>query len=826
MRKHLLFFVFISFASFVFAGQSGIKSKRTNQQYFKHDILLGLKTLAGTVSGKVEVEWNHENSTPSFISGKLTASGYSVSANKADDGIRFLSSNKELFGISNPAQELSIKSSITDELLMTHVKYDQMINSIKIFPSQLIVHFNADGSIESVNGNYVPTPIINTVPKISGSSAIVSAKQALGNYTFTSESFELILYRNNLNLTLAYEIKLPSNACPEMKLIIDANSGMVLYRDSGIRYDGPMVGSGVGLNGNVKSINTYLSGGKYYLINASLPMFVSPIDSLKGVIVTNDAQNDTNNGGYNSVIFVTDPNNDNNFNDNERLKAAVDAHSFVQVVYKYYKSYYNRNSYNDKGGSLINVVHYINNYNNAFWNGTCMSYGDGDGIKFSNLAGALDVIAHELTHGVTGSTANLIYHNQSGAINESISDCFACCVDSTNWLIGEDVYTPGIPGDALRNMMDPHNGAAQGSEKWQPSNMSEYLNLPDTDPGDWGGVHINSGIPNKAFYNVASVTGHYKAGKIWYRALTAYLTNNSQFSDLRTACQSAAKDIFGATSSEYTTVTNAFDAVGITGSTGVTTDLIYDDGDPGYFLWGNKANEQLAVRFTPTTNNVNVQNVKIYIGGDGNNGTGHFSLVIYAINNSALPGTTLLSPFSYTPSVTGWQSFDLSNTHITNDFFVSVIYDGVNYAAIGADVPPGNGRSYIYDPSTSSWSKLVSPNDYTLFMRATIKTITSVAEIDTRVPEKFELTPNYPNPFNPTTTIRYSLPEAANVKITIFDVNGNHITDLADNHQNPGTYTVTWNGKNDSGISVSSGVYYCRVMAGNYAKTNKMILMK
>ena len=827
MNKHLLLFIVLTLASLSFAGQDGVNGKALNQKYFKHDALKGLKTLESTVSRKLQSEWNKENSTPSIISGRLTAPGYSVSANKSIDGIRFMSENKELFGLSSPEQELKVKSAFTDELSMTHVKYDQMINGIRIFPSQLIVHFNSDGSIESVNGNYIPTPEIITTPKLSGSSAIANAKQSLGKYSSTGESSELIIFRKNLDLRLAYEVKLPSNSFPEMKLIIDANSGEVLDKDSGIRYDGPMVGSGVGLNGIVKPLNTYLFGGHYYLIDATLPMYIAPVDSFKGVVVTYDAKNDTNNGGYQSVSVVNDPNGDNNFNDNEGLKAAVDAHIFAQTVYKYYKSVHNRNSFDNQGGSLINVVHYLINYNNAFWNGQCMSYGDGDGIEFSNLAGALDVIAHELTHGVTGTTANLVYHNQPGAINESMSDCIASCVDSTNWLIGEDVYTPGTAGDGIRSMQDPHNGATQGSEKWQPATLSEYLNLPDTEPGDWGGVHINSGIPNKAFYNVASVTGHYKAGKIWYRALTVYLTNNSQFSDLRASCLNAAKDLFGAASPEYTTVGNGFDNVGITAGTDITTDLIYDDGNPVFYVASSTLNSEYAVKFTPPTNNADIQNVKIFLTGDANTntGNGHFTLVLYSAVNS-LPGSLLITPYSYFPTVTGWQSFDLSSVHVTGEFFVSARYDGSNYPEIGADSPPANGRTYYYVPSTSTWYQALSPNDYLLLMRATVKTTTSVSEIDTRIPDKFELLPNYPNPFNPSTTIRYSLPESADVNIAVYDINGSHITDLADNHQNPGTYTITWNGRNDAGLMVSSGVYYCRVKAGNYIKTNKMILLK
>ena len=111
-------------------------------------------------------------------------------------------------------------------------------------------------------------------------------------------------------------------------------------------------------------------------------------------------------------------------------------------------------------------------------------------------------------------------------------------------------------------------------------------------------------------------------------------------------------------------------------------------------------------------------------------------------------------------------------------------------------------------------------------MRATIKSLTAIVEIDTKVPDKFEISQNYPNPFNPSTTIKYALPVETDVQITVFDSNGNRVASLADNHQNPGTSTITWSGKNESGTSVSSGVYYYSVKAGNYVKTNKMILMK
>ena len=829
MKLFSVLFLSIFITVFSLAGNGNLKVKGNNQQYFKHDPAKGLSNLQRTAPGKFTVEWNRENSTPSFVGGKLTAPGYSSSQNKSGDAVRFISENIELFGLSNPVEEMKLKSNFTDQIGMTHCKFTQMLNSFRVYPCELIVHFNSDGSVESVNGNYIPTPILSTTPILSENSAIDLAKKELVNYSEINGSPEIIVFKKANQLHLSYEIKLKNKSQSSITVILDANTGAILDKDDGIRADGPAVGSGTGLNGSTKVVHTYLSQSNYFLLDASLPMGTSSIDSLKGAIITYDAQNDTLNDGLDLAYIVFDPNKNNNFNDNERLKAAVDAHFFSRIVYNFYKSHFNRNSFDDKGRSLINVVHSLAKLNNAYWDGSrnIMAYGDGDGVNYLNFAGALDIIGHEITHGVDNCTANLFYHNQSGAINESISDVFGCLIDSSNWTIGENILVNNTSGIGVRSMQDPHNGQIVGRFKGQPANMSEFIILPDDYDHDHGGVHTNSGIPNKAWYNVASVIGHWASGQIWYRALTVYLNQNSQFSDLRIACLSSAKDLYGISSTEYQTVGSAFDDVGIT-SLGYVANLIYDDGNPGTGVYESSANSRLAVKFTPLTELATVQNIQVYISGDANSsGIGHFTLEMFEADAiTGLPARVILTPYSYTPSATGWQSFNVSGGAKTREFFVSVLYDGTNRPTIGADLPPGNGRSYEFSPNTNTWSLLGSPNDYTIFMRASITSLTSVSEIDSRIPEKFEVTQNYPNPFNPSTSIRYSIPTAENVEIIVYDVNGKKISELANNYLNPGTYSITWNGKNDSGINVASGIYYCKIKAGSYTKTNKMILLK
>ncbi|MBC7450381.1 MAG: M4 family metallopeptidase, partial [Cytophagales bacterium] len=198
---------------------------------------------------------------------------------------------------------------------------------------------------------------------------------------------------------------------------------------------------------------------------------------------------------------------------------------------------------------------------NAFWNGKAMYYGNGN-VMFTPLAGGLDVGGHELTHGVVQSTANLSYIKESGAINESMADIFGCMIDSLDWVIGEDVVLLSeFPSGALRSLSDPHNGGASlGDPGWQPKHVSEKY----TGTGDNGGVHINSGITSYAFYLLAQSTKRTTAEKIFYRALSMYLTRSSQFIDLRLACIKSSDDLFGAGSTESVKTGLAFDQVGIT----------------------------------------------------------------------------------------------------------------------------------------------------------------------------------------------------------------------------------------------------------------------
>lgn len=827
MHTRLPLFLFTLLAGISIAPGAGVVSRQTSVPFANVDGRKGLAQLERKVKHSVEVQWDHSLLVPVFLRGRLTGPGYASSADMPSAGIRFLAENTELFGLQNPARELRAVTSFTDDLGMTHVKYQQEFEGVTVFHGQLIVHFSRDGSVESFNGRYFPTPRASSAPTLGRAEAVRLARAALGGYVPDSETASLAFYAKGVHFLLTYAVRLPSFRTPMMTVFVDAHRGDIVKIDDGIRYDGPVVGSGKGLDGNMKTLHTYQYGGNYFMIDASLPMYVAPIDSLKGVVDTYDALNDTSGNGYKSLSRFADPDGDNVFDDNSRMPAGVDAHIFSRNVYEIYRQRYNRNSLDNKGLTLMNVAHYGIKLNNAYWNGFFMTYGDGDGVRYSNLCGSLDVIAHEMTHGVTSNTADLVYELQPGAVNESISDVFACVVDSLDWLIGEDVFTPAIAGDGLRSMQDPHNGFQPGEGDWQPATMSEFVVLANDEQHDFGGVHINSGIPNKAFYNVASVTGRSKAGLIWYRALTTYLTKNSQFADLRTACLNSAKDLYGDGSAEYVAVGNGFSAVGIETETGTTHNLVYDDGNAGTGVYESAASWELAVRFTPPVPDSEVMQVAILAVNENNpNGNGHFTLKLYkADGTGGVPKTQLISPYSYTPQQAGWQTFDLSNVRPNGDFYVSMLYDGTNQPLLGADVPPGNGRAYEYDPATG-WYRLTSPYDYTLFMRSTVRTLSGIVTMDTRVPRTFAVDQNYPNPFNPSTTIRYALPSAGDVHVGVYDIHGKNVATLVENHQAAGTYEVTWNGRNDAGHFVASGVYFYRVRAGTFVAVHRMMLLK
>lgn len=531
-------------------------------------------------------KYNQSVGSPEFVSGALTT----PSTKSAKDVVLdYLNNKKQEYKIGkNTAQEsFEVKKQFKDQIGNTIVRLQQVYAGVPVWNSQQAAAVANDGSLSVFSGTVVPDLDVKLKGKSSSgirdNQAIKIAEKDLG-FTPVYEqapSSKLVVFAVNHSAEYAYEVNLNFLA-PEpgnYYYLISAESGKILNKfnnmdtlSQSINTSTTLntsantpenagktqpvtgtntIGTGIGVTNDSVSFNTTYSGSYYYLQ-----------DNTRGKgIYTYNAKNRTLLPGS---LWSDADNILNTAND----APAVDAHYYAEKTYDYYQSVFNRNSYDNNGSILKSSVHYSRGYNNAFWNGSQMVYGDGDGSTFIPLSGGLDVVGHELTHAVTSSESNLTYQNESGALNEALSDIFGTLVEfkyqsgKADYDIGEDIYTPNISGDALRSMSDP-------TKYGDPDHYSKrYIGTSDN-----GGVHTNSGIINKAAYLIAAGGTHYgvavqgigndKLGNIAYRANTVYLTSGSSFSQARAAFVQAAADLYGSTSQEVSTVNNAFNAVGI-----------------------------------------------------------------------------------------------------------------------------------------------------------------------------------------------------------------------------------------------------------------------
>jgi Zn-dependent metalloprotease len=253
--------------------------------------------------------------------------------------------------------------------------------------------------------------------------------------------------------------------------------------------------------------------------------------------------------------------------------AVNEAYDYMGTTYDFYWNVFNRNSIDDEGMGLNGTVHYSKDYDNAYWDGQRMIYGDGDLEQFDRFTKCIDVIGHELTHGVTQDEAGLIYWGQTGALNESISDVFGSLVKQysknqtaaqADWLIGQGLFMPSVKGQAIRSMKAPgtaYNDPVLGKDP-QPADMAHYVETAE----DNGGVHTNSGIPNHAFYLAAVKIGGYAwetVGAIWYETLLRPdLTKVADFATFAELTVDTAELLFPS-GPQAQAVADAWNAVGV-----------------------------------------------------------------------------------------------------------------------------------------------------------------------------------------------------------------------------------------------------------------------
>ncbi len=469
-------------------------------------------------------------------------------------------------GGANPAVAFASVAKEVDEVGMTHESFQQTYQGIPVDGYVYTAH-SKGGEVETITGLHAEIPFgLDAKPSLAPGSALEGALSQLSlsepmwesadaPADYAKPAGELVVYADaeTREAALAYKFDVYTQAPLYRAFVyVDAKSGEVLFENSRIHHADQPVQARSSYNGTV-GITVGNNGGTLRLRQATLGGGVETFSCNNGTSYAR-ATDVTDNG----TPFDTDP-------------TAIQAHYGAEQTYDYFRREHNRRSYNNRDAKLISYVHYNRNYVNAFWDGTRMTYGDGDGRSYGALV-ALDIAGHELTHGVTEYAAGLIYRNESGALNESFSDIFGEMVEfhatgQNNWRMGSDI---GINRDgALRSMNDPNRYGDPDTY----GGTNYYRGSADN-----GGVHINSGVQNKWFYILATgergtndlgnaydvrALGRTKAAAIAYRNLEVYLSANSTYRDARAGAIQAAIDLYGAGSAEVIATTNAWYAVGV-----------------------------------------------------------------------------------------------------------------------------------------------------------------------------------------------------------------------------------------------------------------------
>jgi len=493
-----------------------------------------------------------------------------------------------LDGAGKPASVTNgiVKNTETDAKGMVHYRYQQSMNGIAIENADMVVHV-VNGKISSQNGKWIKDFPANLQSRasVTEGNALNKALQHIGAQTYkwqipAEEAFikreqnnaaatfypkaTLVYYSGERDVTpaalrLAYKFDIYAQQPLSRQLVfVDAVNGKILGKRELI-HETNATGTAQTAFSGTQTITTDYTGATYRLRETGRGAGIN----------TYNLQTGTN---YGAAVDFTDA--DNNWNNVNAAKDeyATDAHWATEKTYDYFFQKFNRNSIDNAGMALNSYLHYSVGYFNAFWDGNRMTYGDGDAAHGNRPLTSLDVCGHEISHGVTERTSNLVYSYESGAMNEGFSDIFGTAIEAyarpgnTDWLIGGDFYT-------IRNMSNPNafnHPDTYGGTFWY------------TGGGDNGGVHYNSGVLNHWFYlltaggsgvndhsvsfNVTGI-GMDKAAAIAYRLNTFYLISTSEYYDARILGIQAAEDLYGVGSNEAIQTANAWTAVGLYAST-------------------------------------------------------------------------------------------------------------------------------------------------------------------------------------------------------------------------------------------------------------------
>lgn len=453
-----------------------------------------------------------------------------------------------------------------------HVRLDRRHKGLRAIGADVVVHSHGGGAFRSASHTLNRLIEVDTTARIDEDSAITQAEGAFTGRLTAPSRAELVVYARGENPLLAWDVVLTGERADgtpaEVHYIIDANLATVVDSWDDIHT---AASSGIG--------KSFFSG-QVTLTTDSQTANYALRDPNRGNQATNDMRGKT---AGNGTVFVDLDNTWGNFTTTDRATVGVDAQYGAATTWDYFLNVHGRSGIANDGIGALSRVHYSRKYNNAFWSDSCfcMTYGDGDGVTY-NAFDSLDVAGHEMAHGVTSRTANLIYSGESGGLNEATSDIFGSVVeyyannpsDPGDYLVGEKLYKSNPAGTkALRYMFKPFQDGKS------PDCYSSTIGSLD--------VHYSSGVANHFFYLLAegpvvpagfvltqndlvcngntalTAIGRDAAGKIWYRALTVYMTSSTNYAGARQATLNAATDLYGNGSAEYNAVAAAWSAVSV-----------------------------------------------------------------------------------------------------------------------------------------------------------------------------------------------------------------------------------------------------------------------
>lgn len=525
------------------------------------------KTLHGIdaesiVASAEKIVMNENNSSLSFV---VMKNGSFI---EESNHLNWLKSNVLK---QNSDYQLVLYKKERDELGYTHYRYKEIYKGIKVEHGVYYVHVK-DGRVTSVNGEFYPNisqNLSSVTPKITKNNALVKAKSLFNSPEITDNSTQndalTIIFNNNVPF-LCYHFNLSTNTpLKHSDIYVDAHTNKIILEVNKIHTADVPATLNTHYNGAKTVTTDQVSGTQYRLQQTAKNIYTKNCNNGSSQASAVDFTNTTNTW---SAISTSD-------------KAVFDLHYGLEKSYDYYNTKFSRNSYDGFGTQIKGIAHYSSGYNNAFWNGTYLTFGDGDGTSYNPFS-CTDIVGHEITHAVTETSAGLVYMNESGGLNESFSDIFGVAIDfyanpsTANFLEGEQCKTSGLP---FRNLINP-------KATLQPNTYLGQYWIPSGGT-DNGGVHTNSQVQNHWFYllcqggtgtNDNSITynisgiGITDAEKIAYRNLTNYLTPNSTYANARTYAIQSAVDLFGACSNNVTQCANAWYAVGV--GTGVYSNAV------------------------------------------------------------------------------------------------------------------------------------------------------------------------------------------------------------------------------------------------------------